>query len=147
KAFGSIYFEYGTSFNPSAETLSLSAANANLPPEKNRTFEAGTKWDFPSRRLSVEAAVFRTTKLNAREPDPDNPLLNVLSGEQRVNGVQLSVTGRISDKWQVLSSFAYLDGKLISSQFFPTAVGAQLANVPNNTFNLWTTYALPWKFT
>ena len=47
KAFGSIYFEYGTSFNPSAETLSLSAANANLPPEKNRTFEAGTKWDFP----------------------------------------------------------------------------------------------------
>ncbi len=147
KAFGSIYFEYGTSFNPSAETLSLSAANANLPPEKNRTFEAGTKWDFPSRRLSVEAAVFRTTKLNAREPDPDNPLLNVLSGEQRVNGVQLSVTGRISDKWQVLSSYAYLDGKLISSQFFPTAVGAQLANVPNNTFNLWTTYALPWKFT
>jgi catecholate siderophore receptor len=118
-----------------------------LPPEKNRTFEAGTKWDFPARRLSLEAAVFRTEKLNAREPDPDNPLLNVLAGEQRVNGVQVSVTGRITDRWQVLSSYAYLDGKLASSQFYPQAVGAQLANVPKNTFNLWSTFELPWKFT
>jgi catecholate siderophore receptor len=147
KAFGTIYFDYGTSFNPSAESLSLSASNANLPPEKNRTFEVGTKWDFPSRRLSVESAVFRTEKLNAREPDPDNPLLNVLSGEQRVNGIQLSATGRITDRWQVLSSYAYLDGKLASSQFYSQAVGAQLANVPRNTFSLWSTFELPWKFT
>jgi catecholate siderophore receptor len=147
KPFGSIYFDYGTSFNPSAESLSLSASNANLPPEKNRTFAVGTKWDFPARRLSLEGAVFRTDKLNAREPDPDNPLLNVLSGEQRVNGVQVSVTGRITDRWQVLSSYAYLDGKLMNSQFYPQAVGAQLANVPRNTFNLWSTFELPWKFT
>jgi catecholate siderophore receptor len=147
KSFASVYFDYGTSFNPSAESLSLSASNANLPPEKNRTFEVGTKWDFPSRRLSVDAAVFRTEKLNAREPDPDNPLLNVLAGKQRVNGVQFSVTGRITDRWQVLSSYAYLDGKLVSSQYYAQAVGAQLANVPKNTFNLWSTFELPWKFT
>src|SRR4029453_7885985 len=145
KSFGSIYFDYRTSFNPSAESLSLSASNANLPPEKNRTFEAGTKWDFPSRRLSLEGAIFRTDKLNAREPDPDNPLLNVLAGEQRVNGVQVAVTGKITDGWQVLGSYAYLGGKLVSSQFYPQAVGAQLANVPKNTFNLWTTHALPWR--
>jgi len=47
----------------------------------------------------------------------------------------------------VLSSYAYLDGKLTESQFFPAAVGAQLANVPKNTFNLWTTYRAPWRFT
>ena len=147
KPYGSIYFDYGTSFNPSAESLSLSANNANLPPENNRTFELGTKWDFPGKRLSVEGAVFRTDKLNAREPDPNNPLLNVLSGEQRVSGAQISVTGKIADGWQVLGSYAYLDGKLVSSQFFPQAVGAQLANVPKNTFNLWTTHALPWRLT
>ncbi|HEU0368394.1 MAG TPA: TonB-dependent siderophore receptor, partial [Candidatus Acidoferrum sp.] len=147
KPYGSIYFDYGTSFNPSAESLSLSASNANLPPENNQTFELGTKWDFPGKRLSVEGAVFRTDKLNAREPDPNNPLLNVLAGEQRVNGAQVSVTGKITDGWQVLGSYAYLDGKLVSSQFYPQAVGAQLANVPKNTFNLWTTHALPWKLT
>jgi len=147
RPYGSIYFAYGTSFNPSAESLSLSASNANLPPENNRTFELGTKWDFPGKRLSVEGAVFRTDKLNAREPDPNNPLLNVLAGEQRVNGAQVSVTGKITDEWQVLGSYARLDGKLVSSQFYPQAVGAQLANVPKNTFNLWTTHALPWRLT
>lgn len=35
------YFSYGTSFNPSAESLSISEANANLPPEHNRNFEIG----------------------------------------------------------------------------------------------------------
>jgi len=147
KPYGSVYFDYGTSFNPSAESLSLSANNTNLPPENNRTFELGTKWDSPAKRLSVEAAVFRTDKLNARETDPNNPLLNVLSGEQRINGAQVSVSGKITDAWQVLGSYAYLDGKLVSSQFFPQAVGTQLANVPNNTFSLWTTHALPWRLT
>jgi len=145
--YGSIYFDYGTSFNPSAETLALSAGTADLDPEKNRTYEAGTKWDFPSKRLSVAASVFQTTKLNARETSPTNPLLVVLAGNQRVNGFQIAVTGRITDRWQLLSSYAYLDGKVVSSEFFPAAVGAQLANVPKNTFNAWTTYNLPWRFT
>ena len=147
KEFGSVYFDYGTSFNPSAEALSLSANNANLPPENNRTFEVGTKWDLPSRRVSLTASVFRTEKTNAREPDPNNPLLNVLTGTQRVNGAQISVTGRLTDRWQVLSSYAYLDGILASSSFYPQFVGFQLANVPRNTFNLWTTYQLPRRFT
>ena len=70
---GSIYIDAGTSFNPSAESLSLSAATANLPPEKNKTYEAGSKWEFDHNRLSLNGAVFRTVKTNAREPDPDNP--------------------------------------------------------------------------
>ena len=35
---GSIYFDAGTSFNPSAESLSLSAGTANIPPETNKTY-------------------------------------------------------------------------------------------------------------
>jgi catecholate siderophore receptor len=145
--YGSVYFEYGTSFNPSAETLALSAGTADLSPEKNRTYEVGTKWDLPSKRLSINAAVFQTTKENARETSPTNPLLVVLAGNQRVNGFQVAVTGRITSRWQLLSSYAYLDSKVIASQFFPASVGAQLANVPKNTFNAWTTYNLPWRFT
>jgi catecholate siderophore receptor len=140
---GSIYFAAGTSFNPSAEGLSLSAANANLPPEKNRTLEAGTKWDLSGGRLSIRTAVFRTDKTNAREPDPNNPLLNVLAGNQRVNGLQAEIRGHVTSRWEILSSYAYLDGKLVSSQFYPAAIGAQLANVPRNTFNIWNTYRFP----
>ena len=74
--FGSIYFDSGTSFNPSAEALSLSAANANLPPEKNLTYELGTKWELGKNHVSLRSAVFRTNKYNAREPDPTNSLLS-----------------------------------------------------------------------
>lgn len=143
-AMGSIYFDAGTSFNPSAETLSLSAATADLPPEKNQTFEFGTKWRFPHDRLSVDASVFRTTQLNSREPDPENPLLDVLAGTERVNGAQITVRGRLSSRWDLLGSYANLDGRVVSSQYYPAAIGAQLANVPRNTFNFWSTYRLPW---
>ena len=81
RANGSVYFDYGTSFNPSAESLSLSSANANTPPEKNETFELGTKWELGSPRVSLGGALFSTNKTNAREPDPNNPLLNVLGGQ------------------------------------------------------------------
>jgi catecholate siderophore receptor len=145
-SMGSIYFDAGTSFNPSAESLSLSASTASLPPEKNLTYEFGTKWDFPRSRLSASAAAFRTDKLNAREPDPTNSLLNVLAGNQRVNGVQVQVRAHISSRWDMLGGYAHLDARVVSSNYYPASVGARLANVPANTFNFWSTYRLPWRF-
>jgi catecholate siderophore receptor len=145
KSNASIYFDYGTSFNPSAETLALSAASANTPPEKNKTYELGSKWDLPNRRLTLQAAIFRTDKTNAREPDPNNPLLNVLGGNQRVDGAQIQLSGHLTSRWEILSSYAYLHSEVVSSKFYPASVGYPLANVPQNTFNLWTTYELPWQ--
>jgi len=144
-AIGSVYFAAGTSFNPSAEALSLSASTASLPPEKNRTFELGTKWDLPNGRFSLRGSVFETTKLNAREPDPTNSLLNVLAGTQRVRGAEMEIHSRLNSRWDILGSYANLDAKLVSSKYYPAAIGAQLANVPRNSFNFWTTYRLPWR--
>ena len=140
---GTLYFSASTSFNPSAESLSLSAATANLPPEKNRTLEAGSKWDVNSGRLSVRGALFRTDKLNAREPDPNNSLLNVLAGTQRVNGLQAEVSGNVTSRWNLLAGYALLDAKVRTSNYYPAAVGAMLANVPRNTFNMWSNWRLP----
>src|SRR6185312_4891534 len=130
-AGASIYFDYGTSFNPSAETLALTVATQEAAPEENRTFELGTKWDLFARKLSLRAAAFRTDKTNARETV--NATTVVLSGSQRVSGVQVQASGYIISRWEVLASYAYLDGKVTGSQVFPQSVGAQLANVPRNT--------------
>src|SRR5262249_54431342 len=105
----SIYVSAGNSYNPSAESLSLSAGTANLPAEENRTYEGGVKMDVPHPGLSLRAAAFRTDKLNAREPDPTNSLLNVLSGKQRVQGFQAEIQGHLSRKWDAQASYAYLD--------------------------------------
>jgi len=142
---GSIYFDYGTSWNPSAETLALTVGpngtgTANLAPEFNRSYEVGSKWDFNQSRLSLRADLFRTTKDNAREASPTNSLLYVLAGTQRVDGAEVVVTGRISSHWRVLSNYTHMHSEVLDSQYYPNAIGARLANVPNNIFNLWTTY-------
>jgi catecholate siderophore receptor len=49
-------------------------------------------------------------------------------------------------RWEMLASYAYLDGKLVSSSYYPAAIGAQLANVPRNTFNIWNDVRLPARF-
>ncbi len=143
---GSVYFAAGTSFNPSAESLALSAGNADLPPEKNRSFELGSKWDLSRGKLSLRGALFRTTKMNAREPDPGNPLLNVLAGEQRVDGVQVEARGHVTSRWDLVSSYAHLNARITGSVYYPGAIGARLANVPRDTFNLWTHWDLPWRW-
>ena len=144
-SYGSIYFDYGTSFNPSAETLALTVGpngtgTANLAPEFNRSYEVGTKWDLNNSRFFLRADLFRTTKDNAREASPTNSLVYVLAGTQRVDGAELVLNGRVSNRWQVLSSYTFMHSEVVKSQYYPQSVGYRLANVPDNLFNLWTTY-------
>jgi catecholate siderophore receptor len=143
---GSVYFDYGTSFNPAAESLSLSIGlvNGNLAPEENETYEVGAKWSFLNERLLTEGAVFRTEKDNARETDPTNSNNIVGAGNQLVKGVQFSVVGRLPEGMDLIAGYAYLDSAVIASKFFPTSVGYPLANVPKQTFNLFVTHRLPW---
>lgn len=143
---GSVYFDYGTSFNPSAESLSLSVTTSVLPPEENETYEIGTKWDLLRERLTLAGAIFRTEKDNARETSPANSLVTVLAGNQVVKGMQVSATGRISRDFDLIAGYAYLDGKVTASKFFPASIGAPLANVPKQTFNAWITHPLGFRF-
>jgi catecholate siderophore receptor len=144
---GSVYFDYGTSFNPSAESLSLSVSTSVLPPEENETYEVGTKWDLLRERLTLAGAVFRTEKDNARETSPTNSLVTVEAGNQLVKGMQVSATGRIARDFDVIGGYAYLDSKVIASNYYPGSIGAPLANVPRQTFNAWVTHPLGFRFT
>jgi catecholate siderophore receptor len=144
---GSVYFDYGTSFDPAASSLSLSVglANSSAAPEENETYEAGVKWSFLNERLMAEAAVFRTEKDNARETDPTNANNIVAAGNQLVKGVQFSMVGRLPQGMNIVAGYAYLDSDVIFSKFFPTSVGYPLANVPKQTFDLFVTHRLPWR--
>ncbi len=145
---GSLYFDYGTSWNPDAESLSLSIGlvNSNVAPEENTSYEAGVKWSFLNERLLTEGAWFRTEKDNAHETDPTNSNNIVAAGNQLVKGVQLSMVGRLPEGMDLIVGYAYLDSSVISSKFFPAAVGYPLANVPKQTFNLFVTHRLPLRF-
>jgi catecholate siderophore receptor len=136
---GSVYFDWGTSFDPSAETLSLSVATSVLPPEENETYEFGSKYSLLHDRLMLDGAWFRTTQLNARETSPTNSTLIVESGNQLVRGVQGSAVGRLGGGLDLVLGYAYMHSAVTASQFFPTSIGYPLANVPRQTFNAFLT--------
>ncbi len=146
----SVYFSYGTSFNPSAESLSLSASNQALAPEKDRTFELGGKAQVLDGMLALTAAVFNTEMTNARISDPDNPGLQTLAGTEHVNGFEFDAQGRITPNWEIVAGYTYLD---------PTAIGlagndasgnpirGPIPNTAHNQVNLWTAYDFDGGFT
>ncbi|HEY7166496.1 MAG TPA: TonB-dependent siderophore receptor [Candidatus Binatia bacterium] len=136
----SYYFSYGTSFNPSAEGIALSATTNGTPPEKNRIFEVGTKIQFVDGALNLQSAVFRIDKTNARTPNPDDPLApNVITGKQRSQGFEIGINGRVYDGISIFTGYTFLDTEILKDNTVAN-IGKEIANVPRHSANLWTTY-------
>ncbi len=140
KQNGSFYASYGTALNPSLEGLSYNTANTAIEPEKTYTTEVGTKWDLIGARLSVNGALFRVRKTNARTPGllPDDPP-QVLQGTQRVSGVELGASGSFSRAWKIFGAYTLLDSEIEKSNV-AAEVGKRIQNAPRNSFNVWSTY-------
>ena len=141
----SLYIGAGTSVNPSIENLTQSTPNESLgglKPEKSRTYEIGAKWDGFGGRLLLTTAIFRTDKTNARTPAIPGEPAQVLEGKQRVDGFEFGATGRITDRWQLIGSYTYLDSEVRDSNTL-TDIGNRLGNVPKHSGSLWTLYKLP----
>jgi catecholate siderophore receptor len=134
----SVYFSYGTSFNPSAETLSLAASNSGLGPERDHTYEFGGKTTIIDGELALTAAAFNTVKTNARITDPLNPTLQSLAGTERVNGVEFGAQGRIAENWELIAGYTYLAPRAVG--LVAVGVAGPIPNTARNQGNLWSVY-------
>ncbi|WP_461326495.1 TonB-dependent receptor [Bradyrhizobium diazoefficiens] len=178
---GSVYVAYATSANPvGAEFDGTSTAygglNPNLPggntqifgPEKNKAIELGTKWELFDRHLLLTAALFQTTKENARESQnvgsaaaaaplgcvyPTGTTGNIscitAGAAYRIRGIDLGVGGKITDKWSVFGGLVLMQSEVTQSlapsankALYPTNVGRPLANIAHESFSLLTKYQL-----
>lgn len=158
---GSIYVSYATSATPPGSMLgegmegnalsgsperSGAFASSDLEPEETTNYELGTKWDVFNDRLSLTAAIFRTEKENTRVQVDTASYEN--AGKTRVDGIELSASGKITDKWQVFAGYSYLDAKQQDGGPLNKATdGNKLPNTPRNSASLWTTYAITPKLT
>jgi catecholate siderophore receptor len=139
---GSVYFAYGTSFDPSAEGLALSATTAPLAAERSQSFELGSKWQFD--KLLVSGALFRTTLFNVRERSPFDPTILILAGTARVDGLELILAGDPLNHWHVFGGYTYLQTAIIASP--QNDLGFRLQNAPKHAAKLWSTYDLTEDF-
>lgn len=157
---GSIYASYATSANPVGVdggdgSESIGQAYMDLKPEESQTMELGTKWNVLNEKLNLTAAIFRTEKQNTRIQVDSSTYTN--GGDSKVDGIELSANGNITDKWAVSAGYTYLDSE--NTDPGPScsragvcnpenaAKGKQLPNVPKNSATLWTTYKVLPQFT
>ena len=135
----SVYYMHGTSANPPAEFLTTTNGQQSLAPVLSETDEVGTKIDLLNNRLNVNAAVFRTKKTGDYEAVSTSPPVYVAIGDSQVTGFEIGASGKLTDLWSIYGGYAYLKSELVSS--LTTAnIGHELANTPQNSFSIWSTY-------
>ncbi|HET9032998.1 MAG TPA: TonB-dependent siderophore receptor [Dokdonella sp.] len=146
---GSVYLSLANSATPPGSFLSEGSDTNpisinDLDPERTKNIELGVKWNLFGDRLAVSADLFNTEKTNARQLDVDGSYQNI--GKSRVRGIELSATGNITEAWSVFAGYAYMKGKLVDGGFVggePNPInGTPLANIPENSFSLWSSYQL-----
>lgn len=166
----SYHFSYGTSFNTSGDSYSLGATNADTPPEQSINMELGAKLDSADKRFTTRLALFHAVKKNERNTDPlltvpgSNPAtpLVTLNGERYVRGIEVDISGRLTPKWEIFGSYAWMpDAKVTKAAPCPTGplnaqgqppscsqntagerVGDRPALIPQYSGTLWNTYQL-----
>jgi len=122
---------------------------ANSKPEKSQNFELGTKWNLMDGRLLASGAVFRTVKTDVMENATDDAYSSIGSintGEYRVEGAELGLSGKLTDKLMVQAGVAVMNSEIRESQD-PDNVGKGLSNFPEKTASLLLSYELTPKFT
>jgi catecholate siderophore receptor len=137
----SIYASYTRSYLPRAgeQLSSLSPTNEALDPENFRNVEVGAKWEI-ARALSFTAALYRLDHGNVVVRDPLDPTVSHLVDAERSDGLELELTGRVTERWNVHGGYAFQNGEITRSLSATVLAGARLAQVPRHSFSLWNRY-------
>jgi len=63
-----------------------------------------------------------------------------------MRGASLDVSGFLTEKWQVLSGYTYLDGEVVDAATGAAPAGSSLTDAPAHNASVWTTYQLSERF-
>lgn len=142
-------------------------SNQIFGPMKNTAIEVGNKWELFERHLLVSGALFQTNVTNARESvnvtsvatqTAACPYNASIGGTQpcisagaayEIRGIDLEVTGKITDKWSVFGGLVLMKSEVTKSlvppadpALYTTNVGLPLANIANQSFSLLSKYQI-----
>jgi catecholate siderophore receptor len=137
----SVYASYTRAYLPRAgeQLASLSLSNQALDPESFRNYEVGAKWEIDG-ALSFTTAVYRLDHGNVVVRDAVNPNVSHLVDAERTNGLEMELTGNVTNRWSVQGGYAYQDGEITRSLSSAIVAGARLAQVPRHSFSIWNKY-------
>ncbi|ULL00760.1 TonB-dependent siderophore receptor [Bradyrhizobium sp. I71] len=137
----SYYVSYTQSLKPTSTIPPFTAGfvvDSTVAPEEGTQWETGLKFDV-NKRLSGTLAIYDIQKKNVLVLDDIGGGKSAArtSGAARSRGVELDVTGRLTDEWSMIGSYGYTDARLIND---PVVGNAKLFNAPMNTASLYLVY-------
>ncbi|GKQ52299.1 TonB-dependent siderophore receptor [Bradyrhizobium sp. Ce-3] len=138
----SLYASYTQSLKPTSTIAPLTGGvviGSNIAPEEGTQWETGVKFDF-NKRISGTLALYDIDKKNVLVSQL-NAATGIVeyrtAGKVRSRGVELDVTGRLTDSWSMIGSYGYTDARVTED---PTLAGNALQNVALNTASLYLVY-------
>ncbi|WP_458377902.1 TonB-dependent siderophore receptor [Pseudomonas fluorescens] len=137
----SFYGSYTESFKPNSTIAPLSGSSTvldgSIAPEEAKSWEVGAKLDIPG-RVTGNVALFDIKKRNVLVANSEGPVtLYSAAGEVRSRGLEVDLTGQLSDRWSMIGSYAYTDAEVTED---PDYKGKKLQNVAKNTGSLSAVY-------
>ncbi len=144
---GNVYLTYSTASNINGGESDLGAncgygglcgtpeQAAAADPESVENIELGTKWELFDERLLATAAVFQITKDDVMESvgDAYSQLGTLNTGKNRVEGVEFSLAGALTDTLSVQLSAAFMDSEVMDSVNAENE-GLKLSNFADSSF-------------
>ncbi|HEF4758688.1 TPA: TonB-dependent receptor [Pseudomonas putida] len=137
----SFYGSYTESFKPNSTIAPLSGStvvlDGSVAPEEAKSWEIGAKLDLPG-RVTGNVALFDIKKQNVLIANSEGPVtLYSAAGEVRSRGLEVDVSGQLSDRWSMIGSYAYTDAEVTED---PDYKGKKLQNVAKNSGSLSAVY-------
>ena len=137
----SFYGSYTESFKPNSTIAPLSGSSTvldgSIAPEEAKSWEIGAKLDMPG-RITGDIALFDIKKRNVLVANSEGPVtIYSAAGEVRSRGLEVDMSGQLSDRWSMIGSYAYTDAEVTED---PLYQGKQLQNVAKNSGSLSAVY-------
>ncbi|MBP3060959.1 iron complex outermembrane recepter protein [Ectopseudomonas chengduensis] len=126
------YGNYSRSFVPNASDTNTGQA---FDPEEGRSYELGVKFDLPQ-GIGASLALFDIEKKNVVVT---NNSVSEAAGKVGSRGVELDISGRLSEHWELLGSYAYTDTEILDD---PSNEGNELVNAARNVGSLYLVHHL-----
>ncbi|KKX57322.1 TonB-dependent siderophore receptor [Pseudomonas putida] len=139
----SFYGSYTESFKPNSTIAPLSGSSTvldgSIAPEEAKSWEVGARLEMPG-RVTGNIALFDIKKRNVLVANSEGPVtLYSAAGEVRSRGLEVDLSGQLSDRWSMIGSYAYTDAEVTED---PVYKGKQLQNVAKNSGSLSAVYDL-----
>jgi iron complex outermembrane receptor protein len=137
----SFYGSYTESFKPNSTIAPLSGSSTvldgSIAPEEAKSWEVGARLEMPG-RVTGNLALFDIKKRNVLVANAEGPvILYSAAGEVRSRGLEVDLSGQLSDRWSMIGSYAYTDAEVTQD---PVYKGKQLQNVAKNSGSLSAVY-------